>query len=304
MRVKTMTDRPRISIVGPGRVGTALGVLAARAGWTVAAVGGRDPAKTRAAAAAIGTNVRAGDPIDAAAAGELVLLTVRDDAIEAVCRQLVAARALRDEPIVAHCCGALGSEVLSAARDECGCSIASCHPLQTFPTVEAAIERLAGAYFFCEGDERALTVLEALVDDLGSKCVRISSGDRKTLHHAGAVMACNYLAALVDAGMALMESAGVEREVSLAALGPLVRATVENVLAMGPEQALTGPLARGDVETVERHLRAMGGLGDSEIEAFYRAAGRWTLELARRKGNIDRSAAQALSELLAGSTEE
>ena len=294
--------RERLAIIGPGKVGTALGVLAGRAGWPVAAVGGRNLAAAREAAAAIGPEVRAGSAAEAAAAGQLVLLTVSDDAIETVCDQLAAAGALGRGSIVAHCCGALSSEVLSSAREKCICLVASMHPLQTFPTVEAAIERLPGAYFFCEGDGAALGPIEEFIGRIGGKAVRIGPGSqRKALYHAGAVMACNHLAALMDAAVEMMQQAGVRRDVSLAALHPLVRATIENITDMGPEVALTGPVARGDVDTIRRHIRALAGeKGPRDLEAFYRAAARWTVELAKRKGAISESVAEALLELLEG----
>jgi len=299
-------NRRQISIVGPGKVGAALGILAVRAGWPVTAVGGRDEARTRSAAEAISSETEATSTARAAAAGRLVLLTVSDDAIEPLCRQLAAERAFSRGAVVVHCSGALSSEILSAAREACGCAVGSMHPLQTFPTAAAAIERLAGAYFFCEGDQAALTVMEQFIGHIGGRAVRIASADgRKELYHAGAAMACNHLAAIIDAAQELMAAAGVDRGTSLAALAPLVKATTQNVLAMGPEAALTGPVARGDLETVARHLEAIAGRQlASDLASLYRAAGRWTVALAERKGTIDAPAAKALRRLLAEPGEE
>jgi predicted short-subunit dehydrogenase-like oxidoreductase (DUF2520 family) len=110
-------------------------------------------------------------------------------------------------------------------------------------------------------------------------------------------VACNYLPALLDAAGALCARAGIDPSVARAALAPLVRATLENVLAAGPEAALTGPIARGDVATVHRHLEALAG-GEAELDELYRAMGRWTVALARRKGTIDDAQAQALRRAL------
>ena len=290
-----MEPRPDISIIGAGKVGTAIGVLAAKAGYRIVAVAGRSMERARAAAERIGPAVRAVSPAEAAA-GQLVLLTVPDEAIGPVCDELATQRAFAAGAVVAHCCGALGSDVLSAARDRCGCAVGSMHPLQTFPTVEAALERLPGAWCFVEGDERAVEVLSDLADAIGGKVARMDPAG-KVLYHASAVMACNYLAALLDAALALAERAGVERETAWEALEPLIRATVDNVAALGPEGALTGPVARGDRETVARHLEALANC-PPELADLYRAAGAWTAELARRKGTIDDATAQALRELL------
>jgi len=291
-----MADLPDISIIGPGKVGTALGVLAARAGWPVAAIAGRSRRNTKWAAECIGGAVKVCTPAEAAAAGGLVLLTVPDDAIAAVCRQLAAEKAFRPRGVVAHCSGALGSDVLGPAREACGCSVGSMHPLQTFPTVKAAIEKLPGAYFFTEGDAAAVETLKLLARSIGGKSVCIAP-EAKALYHAAAVTACNYLAALLDAAAALGEKAGVDRRTGLSALEPLVRATVENVFAMGPAGALTGPIERGDVETVRRHLEAMQACGD-ELNIAFRAMGRLTVDLALRKGSITGSKADEMMRLL------
>ncbi|MFW6133217.1 MAG: Rossmann-like and DUF2520 domain-containing protein [Planctomycetota bacterium] len=286
-----MIDRPDIAIIGAGRVGTAVGVLAARANWPVAAVASRTPASAEAAARRIGPDVRAVSPVEAARAGGLVLLTVPDGAVAGVCAELAEEGALVHRPLVAHCSGALDSGVLSPAR-RVGCEAASCHPLQTFPTVAAAVERLGGASFFIEGDESAAQALERLVAAVGGRARRIAGGT-KVLYHAAAVMACNELVALLDGAARLGAAAGLDPREHLAALGPLVRATVENVLSLGAERALTGPVERGDVETVRRHAEALGGV-EAPLRAAYCALGRLTVDLARRKGSIDAETARAL----------
>ena len=290
-----------IVIIGPGRVGTAIGVLAERAGWRVTAVGARNAARGAAAAAQIGSDVRACEPAEAAGLGDLVLLTVRDDAIEDLCRELARAEAFRGGASVAHCCGALSSEVLSPARQAAGCSVASIHPLQTFPSADRAIETFAGTFCFCEGDGEALDRVEALACAIGGVPIRLESS-AKALYHAAASVACNYLAALLDASLSMTSRAGIDRETASKALGPLVRSTVDNVLSLGPAEALTGPIARGDVETVARHLRAIRVLPE-DVQQFYRTAGRWTVELARRKGTIDENTVNRLRQTLEDATE-
>ena len=132
--------RRDLAIIGPGKVGTAIGILAAGAGWSVKAVGGRNLLRAQAAAEAISPETQGLSLIEAAAAGDLVLLTVSDDCIASLCSEVAAAGALRNGAIVAHCCGGLDSGALGSARDA-GCAVASCHPLQTFPNVEAAMAR-------------------------------------------------------------------------------------------------------------------------------------------------------------------
>ena len=291
-----MDRRPDISIIGPGKVGTAIGILAAKAGYRIVAVAGRTARSARSAAERIGGGVRAVAPAEAASAGGLVLLTVPDEAIQVLCEELAGRGAFAEGAIVAHCCGALGSEVLAAAQSRCGCAVGSMHPLQTFPTVEAAVAKLPGTWCFAEGDDKAVAALVELAGAIGAKAVRMKAAGR-ALYHASAVMACNYLVALIDAALALAQRAGIDRQTAAKALEPLVRATVDNVAELGPEKALTGPIARGDRGTVERHLKALAEC-PPELANFYRAAGAWTADLARRKGTIDGATAEALRQLL------
>lgn len=297
-----MATIPDISIIGPGKVGTALGILAERAGLRVVAVGGGRRLSAQTAARAISNSVHAVPANEAASAGGLVLLTVPDDAIEQVCNQLAKDGAFRPGTIVAHCCGALSSSVLAAAQ-AVGCETASMHPLQTFPSAQAAVEAMRGTYVFIEGTGRACEVLESLATAIGALPMR-TTAQGKALYHAAAVMASNYLVALLDAAAAVMvhgmdESSGMDRRRALAAMAPLVRATVENVVAMGTEDALTGPIARGDVDTIRRHLNAMGDCLP-ELAEIYRALGKLTVNVASRKDSINEEKAAQILRLLNG----
>jgi len=287
-----MDRLPDISIIGPGRVGTAIGVLAVRANLAVVAVAGGAPGQAEAAAAAIGGDAGSCSPQEAAGAGGLVLLTVPDDAIARVCQELADAGAFSPGTVVAHCCGALGSDALTPARDRCGCLLGSLHPLQTFPTAAAAISHLPGSWCFCEGDSPAVEVLEALAGAIGAHAVRIDPA-AKPMYHAAGVMACNYLVALMDAAACLAAAAGVDRATWQAAAGAIVQATVDNVAKLGPQAALTGPIARGDVQTVARHVRALAG-EPRALRHLYAAAGHYTVDLALRNGTLGRQAADEI----------
>ena len=290
-----MTELPTLAIIGPGKVGTAIGILAHSRGYSIAAIGGRNQARAEDAARRMG-GPPACSPRQAAGMGNLVLLTVPDGAIEGLCDELAAVRAFAPGTVVAHCSGALDSTVLLPAREECGCAIASAHPLQTFPTVEAAVGRLPGAYWFCEGDESALLIVERWAAVLGAASVaRLLPGD-KAAYHAAAVLACNDLVALLDAALTAGELAGIQRGQAMIALKPLINATLDNVEALGTEKALTGPIARGDIGTVRRHLTALAA--DPDILDVYRALGRRTVSIALRKGSIDQIMAEQLRDVL------
>lgn len=274
-----MAHKLNISIIGPGRVGLALGRLLARRGYRVT-VAGRSIAKGRAAAAKIGPMVR---PATAAAAagGDIVLLTVNDDAIAPLCKQLAKRRAFRPGCVVAHCSGALGSDILAPAKRACQCRIASMHPLQTFPNEQAALAAVKGTYFFLEGDADAVAALTPLVRAVGGWPQTIEPA-AKALYHAAACMACNYLTALMDAALEAQAQAGIDRRLAWVAMAPMIEATLNNITTAGPAGALTGPIARGDAATVRRHLTALARHRD--LADLYRSLGRWTVGLAVRKG--------------------
>ena len=296
-----MTGSADISIIGCGKVGAAIAQLAAGAGRNVAALASRNRDRARDLAVRIGNPEAACDIARAAGGGGLVLLTVTDDAIAALCGELASEGAFTTGSIVAHCSGALGSDILSPARDSCGAQIASMHPLTTFPTADAAIEKFAGTYCFCEGDLTATDALMDLASDIGGKPMLISS-HAKVLYHAAAVMASNYLTALLDAAVTLCDTAGIDRVTAWDALSPLVAATLENVTKLGPAAALTGPIARGDAQTVARHLDALARC-DKDLQDFYRIAAKWTLQLAahrddRNQGDQNRANDDIIAKLL------
>ena len=150
-------------------------------------------------------------------------------------------------------------------------------------------------------DPHTTDALLELASDIGGKPMLISS-EAKVLYHAAACMASNYFIALMDAALTLCDTADIDRTTAWEALNPLVGATLENVTKLGPPAALTGPIARGDVQTVRRHLDALGQC-DGNLQDFYRIAGKWALQLAavrddRNQSNQNRANDDAIAKLL------
>lgn len=286
----------KVSIIGAGVVGTSLACLAHRAGRTVVAVAGRRLASAREACRMLGTDVAVDDPAEAARRGQIVLITTPDDVIGQVCRSLAESGAFQPGTIVAHCSGVLSSEVLDPAKQLCGAHVASVHPMQTFPTVARALSNFAGTWCFAEGDAEAVVEMKDLFEAIGGRVEEIRTAG-KVLYHAAAVMACNYLVVLLEAASTLAKRAGIDRPQAMAAMQPLIAATLDNVNAVGPADALTGPIARGDVETVERHIDAIERMSP-DLAVFYRVMGRRALAIAKLKGTMDETAARRLHDVL------
>ena len=279
-----------IAVVGAGRAGTALAVLLRRAGHAIVGVSGSDGTADRATRYLEGVPVL--DAAAAASGAEVVLLGVPDDAIAPTTADLAAAGAFREGQVVAHLSGAGGLDLLGAAA-QAGASVLSLHPLQTFPSVDAALDRVAGAVFaVTAGDERAEQVGFRLAEDVGGRPFVLADKD-KAVYHAAAVFASNYVVAVLGTAEDLFAAVGVPEP--LEAMAPLARASLDNALSAGPVRALTGPVARGDAETVSNNLRALGK-NPARAEA-YAALARMALSLAER-GGLSKDGAAAIREVL------
>lgn len=285
----------KIAIVGAGVIGTSLGLLLQRAGHTLTALASRTKRRAQAASALLGGVEVVGDPGLAVLGADVALLAVPDRAIEDVVAQLVAGGALRRSAVVAHLAGGLPAEILAPVRSV-GAFAGALHPLQTFASVETAVRLLPETYFFVEGDDPAVEVLQSLVVTLGARSLPLAPG-RKSLYHAGAVAASNFVVTLVDFAVRLLVMAGVPAEEALPALLPLLKGTLANLESVGLPGALTGPIARGDVPTVERHLDALGA-APGNLLRLYRELARKTVEVAEAKGGLSEAQADRLRHLL------
>ena len=285
----------KVTIIGAGVLGTSLGVLLRRAGYEIAAVCSLNRRSAQEAVACIGAGEVVGDAGLAAMGADIVILAVPDRAIPAVGIEVAAGGALKRGASVLHLAGGLPAGILSGVR-AAGGHRGAMHPLQSFANIESAVRMLPDTFFFLEGDERALEAMRALVMALGGRAIYIAARD-KALYHSGAVVASNYLVTLVDFAVTLLAQAGVARETALQALLPLIKGTVANIESVGLPDALTGPIARGDLGTIRRHLRALSDL-PGELSKLYRHLARKTIEVARRKGSLAQEDADQLLVLL------
>jgi predicted short-subunit dehydrogenase-like oxidoreductase (DUF2520 family) len=249
-----------LALVGPGRAGTTVAVALADRGWDVVGVAGRRVD----APGTLGVATRLGAPaVEPAAAGhgaDVVIVATPDALVETAAATL--AGSVATDALVVHLSGALGLDALAAVPGRVG----ALHPLQTFPSVEAGLARLAGSWCAIAGDPE----VRAIAAQLGLHPVEIADADR-VRYHAAACIASNHLVALLDQVRRIAP-------VPLEAFLPLVRATVDNVGELGPADALTGPVARGDARTVARHLEALSG----DDRDAYRALARLARSLSGR----------------------
>ena len=212
-----------------------------------------------------------------------------------LCKEIAAAKGFRRGATVVHCAGVYDASILAPARDR-KARVAALHPLQTFASAEAAVRAMKGTCFTFDGDPEAAPVAEKIVDALGGRMVRIAPESRP-LYHAASCVLSNYMVAVADLGLIMLELSGMDKAEAARAARPLLRGTLENIEKMGIPAALTGPISRGDVETVTRHLAALARL-PREIRRLYCALGLYTVRVAQRKGALKSADALGLVRLL------
>jgi predicted short-subunit dehydrogenase-like oxidoreductase (DUF2520 family) len=289
-----------VAIVGAGRVGGALGRLLSRAGYRIVAVAGRTRRSAAAAARFIGAGEPTADPGAAAARATMVLITVPDREIRAVCERIARDGGFRRGTLVAHASGAHTRDLLDAARGA-GALRAVIHPLQAVPSRERGVANIPGSYFRIEADRGAGALVRALVRAVGGKELTLpgwgGGPQSAALYHAGAVVASNYLVTLLDFATRVLRTLGAERRQALQAVLPLVRGTLANIERLGVPAALTGPIARGDAATVAGHVSALRERAP-ELLPLYLLLASETVSLAREKGDLPADAADALRRIV------
>jgi len=284
-----------IAIIGCGTVGTALGKLLGKAGYHIAGVSTASLSTAAKAAQIVSAKRYSDSPWEISRGVGVVFVTTPDDAIESTCKAIALRKGFDRKTVVIHCSGAHPSTILVSAK-ECEASVASVHPLQSFASAKEAERLVPGSYFTVEGDKAAVGIARQLVKDLGGIVLEITPA-AKALYHAAAVAASNYLVVVMNLALELNRAAGISPDISFKALLPLIRGTLENIGAKGIPQALTGPIARGDVNTVADHIKAM----EENIPQFldiYKTLGRHAVDLAIEKGTLSEMAAKKLIRLL------
>jgi predicted short-subunit dehydrogenase-like oxidoreductase (DUF2520 family) len=263
----------KFGIIGAGIVGTALAVRLKEAGHECVGVHTRSRNSYQ--------RFRSYLMIDHLSLEELVpaadslFITTQDGMIRAVAENLSSNVLVKPGQVWIHCSGSLPSDVLRV-KENTPVQCLSLHPLQAFASVEQALTILSGTHFGIEGDNQELG--ERIVQDLGGIPHPILA-IQKSLYHAGAVVASNYLVVLASLAVELFSKAGIQAEEALASLLPLMRGTLYNLEQVGLPQALTGPIARGDAQVVQGHLEHM----PPKLVAVYQSLGLKALELGENK---------------------
>jgi predicted short-subunit dehydrogenase-like oxidoreductase (DUF2520 family) len=243
----------KIGFIGAGKVGIAIAHALKSKGFEVATVTDVTGEKAlNMARQYLGDSVSYTDNnMEVIGTCDIVAITTQDGVIRDVVKEIHEKAEHLDDKLFFHTSGAHPSSILKPL-DEKGAILGSLHPLQTFPDIDSAIRVLPSTYIFIEGDERALRILETLGKGIGQAVIPID-GKNKIYYHLSAVFICNLLCALLYSGEDIMKKI----DIPLEPFFPIINATLQNIEAKGPLLSLTGPIVRGDSETVEGHIDAL-----------------------------------------------
>ncbi|QZY54870.1 Rossmann-like and DUF2520 domain-containing protein [Crassaminicella profunda] len=277
----------KIGFIGAGKVGTSFGIYLKNQGFEIYGYFSKTFSSAEKSAKLTGSKAVL-DETDLVKSTDILFITTSDDAITKVCDDLVERNVLSEGKILVHMSGASSSNILKRAKKS-GCFIYSMHPLQAFADIEKAVDDLKGTYFSIEGDKEKLHVLEDMLKKLGNPYFKLTA-EQKSIYHVTACVVSNYLVTLMDYGLYLFDTIGIDKREGYKALLPLIEGTIKNINGLGTKDALTGPIVRGDVGTVKKHIEELKNLEhlgtvkqNIGVLDFYKIMGVKTLELAKKK---------------------
>lgn len=285
-----------VAIIGAGRLGTSLGYALSRQGYRIAALSCRHITSAKESSQII----RGAKPFtsnrQAARHGNLVILSIPDDEVEKVAKELSGPSLLWEKKFVFHCSGLLPSQILAPLQER-GALAASIHPIQSFPRKRTAPEAFEEIYFGIEGKPQALANAREIVLKLGGHPLYLEP-EHKPLYHAACSMASNFFVVLLETAAFLLHKSGLSGETAIRALFPLVEGTLSNMRGQGIPSSLTGPVSRGDKGTLEIHLEALKKYPSTR--KLYVQLALQALELAQKEKALSQKEFKALIKLLEG----
>jgi len=281
----------KLGFIGAGTVGTALSARLSDRGYQVVAVSSQRHtsaeklAQTISGCRAVSSNQAVAD------VAELIFITTPDDAIARVAPKI---KWYPGQSVV-HCSGADSSDILEQAK-KLGAQVGVFHPLQSFASIKQAIDNIPGSTFAIEAEEPLLSTLKDMATTLDGHWIGLKASD-KVLYHAAAVIACNYMVTLIKLATDLWQTFNIPTTQATKALMPLLKGTLNNIDNVGIPQCLTGPIARGDIGTIKKHLNALQEATPALLST-YCELGLQTIPIALAKGRINQQQAEELETIL------
>ena len=268
----------KVSIIGAGKVGKVFAKALKNLQYNIISISSKSNVSADDLAGEINCEVSY-DWLKIAEA-DIIFITTNDGAIKAVMELLKERDILRKGQFIFHCSGVEGLDGLSFAKEK-DVFIGSIHPLQSF--VEEV--NLKDVYFALDGDVEAIRLGEKIVNEFGGKTFIVPS-DKRAIYHAAACIASNYFVTLIHSAIVLFEQFNMEEHDAIQALLPLIQGSIDNIKKNGCGNSLTGPISRGDIETVTKHIKGIKAMAPDELD-LYKIMGKYTADLARKYDRID-----------------
>jgi predicted short-subunit dehydrogenase-like oxidoreductase (DUF2520 family) len=284
----------KLSFIGAGTVSLSVAESCSEAGYHCL-VGTRNIEKAKSTCKAFGLSLKVTNYKEAVKDADVIFIGVADDAITEVAKELYKNGDLKSESLLIHFSGVLTSNILK--HEKLRLPVASAHPLQTFPTIDIGINTLKDTFWFCEGDKKALTFLQDLIPKI-SRAYKTIDSNAKTFYHLSAVFACNYLTSLMELSLTCADRSNIQRGELFEALKPLINSTLNNIETNGTTKALTGPIARGDIETISKHLKKLNDDHGEILLESYKNLGKVAVKLSDLKGIANKEDLKEIEKLL------
>ena len=285
----------KFAIIGTGMVGTAIGFLLKKSGYKITFLYDKSPAALKRAVPYTGANI-ALEPRDTLREADYILITTPDDAIASACADIALSPEIKNK-FVFHMSGAGGLDLLEPAK-KAGAYVASIHPLQSFSSIEQAIRNIPGSYFGITAEKKALLRAKKIVRNLQGIPIVISP-DQKPLYHAAACFASNYLVTLMNIVESISKAIGINDKDARQAYLPLVYGSLKNIEKSGSILSLTGPIARGDCSTVQKHIQSFQKTLP-QYASVYSELGFLAVKIAQQKGTLSAGQTKKINALLKG----
>lgn len=285
-----------VSIIGAGRLGTSLGYALLKKGHRIKALSCKRISSARESRQIIGEGEASTDNALTAREGDLVILCLPDEEIVKVAEELADSNVKWSKKYIFHSSGLLPSKILDPLRVQ-GALVASFHPIQSFSQKKTDPKYFENIYYGLEGGREALVLSQKIVHELGGHPIIIKEKD-KSLYHAACSIASNFFVVLLDMATSLLKQTGLSEKEAFQALQPLVQGTLHNVKNLNIKDSLTGPVIRGDQESVRKHLKALRNI-PLYYETYKKLAAQ-AVEIAKKEKKLTPQKIKALNNLLEG----
>jgi predicted short-subunit dehydrogenase-like oxidoreductase (DUF2520 family) len=283
-----------VAILGAGRLGTSLAYALSQRGFCIEALSSRSQSSAEESRQRIGQGIPTTDNVFAASKGEVIFLTVPDDRIADIVKELADSPLSWEDKVVFHCSGLLTSAILNPLRSK-GAHTGSAHPCNSFPIKQSEPSLFEGIFFAIEGDSLAESAAISLVKKIGSFYFKIRPKN-KARYHIACSMASNMSVVLFYTAQSLLGQCGIAEEEAKKILWPLLEGTLHNVNKIDIFDALTGPISRGDVTTIQKHLAELKKF--PKARQIYIELAKQALEMAKQGDKIPDETVSAVEALL------